>query len=117
MIGKYKDFYHYIKCINSSLIDLWEEFNNRKDPEVDDKFNIMLYDKANVGEVQYIEAKFVKVMLDSDFKNGVAFYYIFNYQNNEIKVHSINDVYDPSKLSFDEKNDLFAFWRICIPIE
>ena len=120
MIGTYKEFYEYVGLMAPFIKDLWEDIHNRPDPKEGDIFNI-LYAK-NIEEVQYSTApmktcKFVKVEFDSEFKNGVAFYYIFDYNGETIKIHSINDVEDKTKLKENEYWDLFGFWTHCEPVK
>lgn len=123
MIGKYKEFFNFINIISPNLVKLWEDLNLRPDPKKGDMFNILYpftYEETvyNVSHIRTsIKAKFIKVEYDPEFKNGVAFYYIFEnvYAGNEIKLHSINDVYDITKLTVEEKFDLFGFWTHCTP--
>ena len=123
MIGKYKDFFNFINIISPNLIKLWEDLNLRSDPKKGDMFDILYpftYEETvyNVSHTKTsIKAKFIKVEYDPKFTNGVAFYYIFEniYTGNEIRLHSINDVYDVTKLTTEEKNDLFGFWTHCTP--
>ena len=123
MVGKYKDFFNFINIIGPNLVKLWEDLNLRPDPKKGDMFDILypftyeetVYNVSHTGTP--IKAKFIKVEYDPEFKNGVAFYYIFEnvYTGNEIRLHSINDVYDVTKLTIEEKNDLFGFWTHCTP--
>ena len=34
----------------------------------------------------------------------------------EVRIHTINNVYDFDKLTADDRQDLFGFWRNCVPI-
>ena len=123
MIGTYKEFYEYVGLMAPFIKDLWEDIYNRPDPKEGDMFNI-LYAKS-IEDVQYSvlhtapmkTCKFVKVEFDPEFKNGVAFYYIFDYNGETIKIHSINDVEDKTKLKENEYWDLFGFWTHCEPIK
>lgn len=118
MTGTYKDFYNFVKIRSPFLIQLWEDINNRPDPK---EGNLYQFIDPNIQNVEYSVlhtlpmkiGKFVKVEFDSEFKNGVAFYYIFNCNGKEIKIRSINDVYDVTKLTFEDHLDLFGFWTRC----
>ena len=118
-----KEFYEYVGLIAPYVIDLWEDIQNRPDPKVGDMFNILC--ENNIEEIQYSvlhtapikTCKFVKVEFDPEFKNGVAFYYIFNNNGEIIKIHSINNVEDKSKLTINEYFDLYGFWTKCKPIK
>ena len=121
MTGTYKDFYKFVSIKNPYLIDLWIDINNRPNPHEGDLFRIP---DPNINNVEHsimhfkptLVGKFVKVDFDSKFENGVAFYYIFNCNGKEIKIRSINDVYDVTKLTFEDHLDLFGFWTRCEPI-
>ena len=121
MIGTYKNFYNFIKIISPYSVKLWEDFNNRPDPQEGDLFQFI---DPNIKYVEYSVmhtlpikvGKFIKVEFDNEFKNGVAFYYIFNCDGEIVKIHSINDVYDQSKLTLEEQLDLYGFWVKCTPI-
>ena len=123
MIGTYKEFYKFANIISPFIVNLWNDYNNRPDPKEGDMFNI-LYAKS-IEDVQYSvlhtapmkTCKFVKVEFDPEFKNGVAFYYIFDYNGETIKIHSINDIEDKTKLKENEYWDLFGFWTHCKPIK
>lgn len=118
MTGTYKDFYNFVKIRSPFLIQLWEDINNRPDPKEGDLYQFI---DPNIQNVEYSVlhtlpmkiGKFVKVEFDSKFKNGVAFYYIFNCNGEIIKIHSINDVYDVSQLTLEDQLDLFGFWTKC----
>ena len=117
-----KEFYEFVGLISPYVLDLWEDIKNRPDPKEGDIFNILC---DSFGEVQYSvlhtapmkTCKFIKVEFDPEFKNGVAFYYIFDNNGEIIKVHSINDVEDKSKLTPNEYFDLYGFWTKCKPIK
>ena len=123
MIGTYKEFYEYVGLMAPFVRDLWEDIHNRPDPKEGDLFKI-LYAKS-IEDVQYSvlhtapmkTCKFVKIEFDPEFKNGVAFYYIFDCKGETIKIHSINDVEDKTKLKENEYWDLFGFWTHCEPIK
>ena len=120
MIGTYKEFYEYVELMAPFIKDLWEDIHNRPDPKEGDMFNILC--AKSIEEVQYSTtpmktSKFVKVEFDPEFKNGVAFYYIFDCNGETIKIHSINDVEDKTKLKENEYWDLFGFWTHCEPIK
>ena len=121
MIGKYKDFYEFVGVFSPYAIQIWEDIHNRPDPKVGDLFRI-IYSDANRVEYSVLHTvpvktcKFVKVEFDPEFKNGVAFYYIFDCNGEIIKIHSINDVEDKDKLTQLEYFDLFSFWTRCTPI-
>lgn len=122
MIGTYKEFYEYVELMSPFIKDLWEDIHNRPDPQEGDLFNVVCpglsnpeYSVAHTTPMKI--CKFVKVEFDPEFKNGVAFYYIFNNNGNEIKIHSINNIEDKSKLKPGEYWDLFAFWTRCKPIK
>jgi len=116
----YKEFYNFININSPYLINLWEDIYNRPDPKVGDLYR---FPDHNVQYVHYSVmhtmpmkvGKFVKVEYDSEFKNGVAFYYIFDCDGEIVKIHSINDVYDVSKLTLEDQLDLFGFWTKCTP--
>lgn len=123
MIGTYKEFYKFVSVMAPFIKDLWADFNNRPDPKEGDMFRIMWPYKLSDIEmsvmhtIPMIECKFVRVDFDSEFKNGVAFYYIFDCKGETIKIHSINDVEDKTKLKENEYWDLFGFWTHCEPIK
>ena len=118
MTGTYKDFYNFVKIRSPFLIQLWEDINNRPDPKEGDLYQFI---DPNIQNVEYSVlhtlpmkiGKFVKVEFDNEFKNGVAFYYIFDCNGEIIKIHSINDVYDVSQLTLEDQLDLFGFWTKC----
>ena len=118
MIGKYKDFYKFVKCFNSSICSIWEEFNNRKDPQPGDKFMINFYNTEMLDQSKYGEVIFDKVDFDPTFKNGVAFIYRFHDENTgeEYIIRSINDVDDPKLLRYEELKDLYGFWKYSSPV-
>jgi len=117
----YKEFYHFISIRSPFLIDLWNDINNRPDPKEGDLFS---FPDPHINNVELSimhtypmkTGKYVKVEFDSEFKNGVAFYYIFDCNGEIYKIHSINDVEDPSKLTLEDQFDLFGFWTKCTPI-
>lgn len=117
MIGTYKEFYQFVKENNSYICSLWEDFNNRPDPQVGDEF-LLYHSIAEIGVLNPLQVIFDKVLLDSKFNNGVAFYYIFRDKktNEEIKVRSINSVDNIENLTFDDKIDLYGFWKTCFPV-
>jgi len=118
MTGTYKEFYNFIRIQSPFYIELWEKFNNDPDPKEGDLYE---FPDPNVQYVQYSvmhtrpmkRGKFVKVEYDTEFKNGVAFYYIFDCNGEICKIHSINDVEDVSKLTLEDQLNLFAFWKLC----
>lgn len=118
MIGTYKEFYRFVKENNPYICAIWEDFNNRPDPQVGDEF-LLYYSITEIGVLNPIYVIFDKVLLDSKFKNGVAFYYIFHDKktNEEIKVRSINSVDNIENLTFDDKIDLYGFWKRCHPVK
>ena len=108
MTGKFKDFYKFVKCVNSGICELWEDFNNRPDPNPGDEY---MYERTTFP----FKIIFDKVEFDSKFENGVAFYYVFHTEDgDEFKIHSINDVYDTDKLT--DLRDLYRFWTDCKPV-
>jgi len=121
MIGTYKDFYNFIRIQSPYYIELWEKFNNDPDPQEGDLYQ---FADPNIQYVQYSVmhtmpmkiGKFVKVEFDNEFKNGIAFYYIFDCNGEIVKIHSINDVEDVTKLTLEEQLDLFGFWKRCIRV-
>lgn len=113
MIGTYKDYKHFIQCIDPYLDSLYEEFYKRPDPKFGDKFIYRIDPELN--KPSFIDLTFIKVEFDSEFKNGVAFWYIFKNDNKEFRVWSINNVYDPTKLSVKERSAVYAFWKYCLP--
>ena len=76
---------------------------------------MFLYYSSEFQKPSYKELEFVKVEYDSNFNNGVAFWYIFNDNDKEFRVWSINKVDDPSKLINTERNSVYGFWRYCLP--
>jgi len=118
-----KEFYEFVGLFSPYILNIWEDIQNRPDPKAGDLFNISYPNSFN--DIQYSvlhtipvkTCKFVKVEYDSEFKNGVAFYYIFDCNGEIIKIHSINDVEDKSKLTAEEYWDLYGFWTKCIPID
>lgn len=117
----YKEFYHFISIRSPYLIDLWNDINNRLDPKEGDLFrfpdpNIENIELSIIHTYPMKTGKYVNVEFDSEFKNGVAFYYIFDCNGEIYKIHSINDVEDPSKLTLEDQLDLFGFWTKCTPI-
>lgn len=118
MIGNYKDFYNFVNIKNPYLIELWEDINNRPSPKEGDLFEI----ECNISDSNYNSiyavktCEFIKVEFDKEFENGVAFYYIFKYNDDIVKVHSINYVYDTSKLTMEDQFDLYGFWTKCKPL-
>jgi len=116
MTGTYKEFYKFVQCMNPHICNLWEDFKHRPNPQNGDKF--LLRKQSQLNESSYQEITFKKVVFDGNFKNGVAFWYIFeDNDGNEVKVYSINDVYEYSKLTFEEFSNVFGFWKRCIPID
>ena len=121
MTGTYKDFYKFVSIRSPYLINLWETINNAPDPKEGDLYQ---FADPNIQYVQYSVmhtmpmkiGKFVKVEFDNNFKNGVAFYYIFDCNGEIVKIHSINDVEDVTKLTLEDQLDLFGFWTKCIPV-
>ena len=109
MIGTYKEFFNFVNNKSPFICSLWEDFNTRKDPQNGDMFLVKYGDKC-------VKAIFDKVIFDGSFENGVAFFYIFISNNKEIKIRSINDVYDNKLLTSEEKQDIYRFWIDCKPI-
>lgn len=109
MIGTYKKFFDFVNNISPVICSLWEDFNIRKDPQKGDMFLVKQGDKC-------IKAVFDRILFDDTFENGVAFFYIFISNDKEIKIHSINDVYNYKKLTQKEKKDIYKFWIDCKPI-
>ena len=123
MIGTYKEFYKFVSVMAPFIKDLWADFNNRPDPKEGDMFRIMWpyklsdIEKSVMHTIPMIECKFIRVDFDHEFKNGVAFYYVFDNKREELKIHSINDVYDIDKLRDEDHWDLFGFWTHCEPLD
>lgn len=117
MTGTYKEFYNFVKLNNPAVCALWEDFNKRPDPQVGDEY--MYFEPIPQMKVYTWTIVFDNVLFDDKFENGVAFYYIFHRKDNgeEVRIHTINDVYDFDKLTMDDRQDLFGFWRNCIPID
>ena len=121
MTGTYKDFYKFVSIRSPYLINLWEKFNNDPDPKEGDLYQFVDPNISNV-ELSVMHTmpmkigKFVKVEFDNNFKNGVAFYYIFDCNGEIIKIHSIHDVEDVTKLTLEDQLDLFGFWTKCTPV-
>ena len=115
MTGTFKEFYKFVNCINPSICKVWEDFNNRPDPKEGDEYTY-IDNLSAINELSFVKIFFDKVEFDPKFKNGVAFNYIFHKEDGEqIIIHSINDVYDPEKLTFEDNKDLYAFWIKCFP--
>ena len=122
MIGTYKDFYKFVSIFAPYACKIWNDYHNRPDPQKGDLFNILY---SGVSNVEYSvlhtapmkTCKFVKVEFDPEFKNGVAFYYIFDCNGETIKIHSINEVDDIKQIKTEDYFDLFAFWTKCEPIK
>ena len=116
MTGTYKEFYKFVQWMNPHICDLWEDFNNRPNPQIGDKF--LLRKDPQLNESSYQEITFKKVFFDINFRNGVAFWYIFEDENgNEVRVYSINDVYEYDKLTIDDISHILGFWQYCTPID
>lgn len=116
MNKQFKEFYKFVQCFNPFICSVWEDFHNRPDPQHGDKF-IIRNELNSLEEEPYLEATFDKILLDSEYKNGVAFYYLFNTKNNDkLKIHSINDIYQTENLTIKEQEDFLKFWKQCIPI-
>lgn len=116
MTGTYKEFYRFVQWMNPHICDLWEDFHNRPNPKQGDKF--LLKKMPQLNENSYQEIFFEKVEFDGSFDNGVAFWYLFKDVNgNEVKVYSINDVYDYKKLTVEQLSHVMGFWTDCIPID
>ena len=115
----YKDFIEFVNILEPSLINLFNEFLSRDDPQPGDKYVFINRHMSIENPIYSFNIIFDKVIFDDTFNNGVAFYYIFHREDNgeELNVHSINDVNDPSILNQDEYEDLFRFWKDCIPVE
>ncbi len=106
------DLEKFLNCVNPGLLYVFKNYYVRPDPKPGDKFK---YIKNSELNQPLIDIEYVGIKYDANFKNGVAFWYIFkDNNNNEIKVWSINDVYDPKQLTFDERESVYAFWRYCI---
>ena len=117
MTGTYKEFYNFVKLNAPIVCALWEDFNKRPDPQVGDEY--MYFEPIPEMRVYNWIIIFDKVLFDDKFENGVAFYYIFHRKDNgeEVRIHTINNVYDFDKLTVDDRQDLFSFWRNCVPID
>ena len=117
MTGTYKEFYNFVKLNSPTVCALWEDFNKRPDPQVGDEY-IYFEPIPQIGVSYTSTIVFDKVLFDDKFENGVAFYYIFHRKDNgeEVRIHTINNVYDFDKLTADDRQDLFGFWRNCVPI-
>lgn len=110
------DFYSFVKTFNSSICDLYEEINTRKDPKPGDKYALSIKSELHKGLI-FSFVTYEGVELDDSFDNGIAFFYIFKNDKDEIvKVRSINKVDDILKLSKRDKKDLFSFWIKCHPL-
>jgi hypothetical protein len=117
MIGTFKEFCKFVNCFNPAIYKIWEDFHERPDPQEGDVYNYV-DNLSQINELTFIKIIFDKVDFDPKFENGVAFNYIFHKEDGEqIIVHSINDVYDPSKLTFEDSKDLYAFWTKCFPVD
>lgn len=117
MKDNFKDFYKFIQINNPLLCSLWEDFNNRPDPNKGDEY--IYFESINQLGVSYTSnIIFDKILFDDKFNNGVAFYYIFHRKDNdeEIKIHTINDVYDYTKLTVQDQLDVYGFWKKCVPV-
>ncbi len=121
MTGTYKDFYKFVSIRSPYLTNLWEKINNDPDPKEGDLYqfadpNINNVELSVMHAIPMKIGKFVKVEFDNNFKNGVAFNYIFNCNGDIVKIHSINDVEDITKLTLEEQLDLYGFWVKCTPV-
>lgn len=88
---------------------LYNDISNRPNPKAGDKYEY--------GEKVIV---FEKVMLDGEFKSGVAFDYIFHEEgdeNNKIIIHSINSITDENYiLNINDMKDMYGFWKYTYPI-
>lgn len=117
MTGTFKEFYKFVNCINPFICNIWEDFHNRPNPKSGDKFLIKKELQGLDGELYY-KVIFERVEFDQEYKNGVAFYYIFKKEDDKdfkISIHSINDIYDTSNLTIQEQTEFLNFWKRCIP--
>ena len=117
MTGTYKEFYNFVKLNSPTVCSLWEDFNKRSDPQDGDEY--MYFELiSQMGVPCTSTIVFDNICFDDKFENGVAFYYIFHRKDNdeEVRIHTINNVYDFDILTADDRQDLFGFWRNCVPI-
>lgn len=115
-----KDFYNFVKSYNTEICDLYEDFCNRKDPEPGDIFLTPSIFNSLMGKSTFDKMVYEGVDYDSLFDNGIAFIYSFHLltdENTKIHIRSINKVDDPSKLSDEDRKDLYGFWRKCHPLK
>jgi len=113
MIGTCKDLEMFIKCIAPLEWKVYEDFHTRPDPKEGDRFSAYV---SNKDDMQYVIVTFIKVEFDPAFRNGVAFWYVFDNNGEEFRIWSINDVNDPCKLSDEERKAIYGFWRYCSPV-
>ena len=109
---KYKEFYEFVELNCPELCKLWEECNDRPVPIIGQEYICNLYGDK-------IKASFYKILFDENFKNGAAFFYIFNRNDTgqKISIRSVSFVYNKDKLTEEDKKDLFRFWKDCEPIK
>lgn len=111
MIKSYKNFYSFVESLSPEIIETWNNFNNY--PNNMDGTKWILKDDNSVWN-------FKKVIFDSNFKNGVKFFYVFTSENNkdiEFVVESINSVEDNSKLTEEDRKYLYGFFIKMKPYE
>lgn len=106
------EFYKFVKTYDDGICNLYDEIKNRKDPEPGDKFIARSVNKELFGCNTYDTLVYEGVEFDGTFDNGTAFYYLFHIDDVDtikVRIRSINAVEDPSKLSENDKKDLYAF--------
>lgn len=110
----YKSIYEFVYAMNPELIQLWERLLNDPEAKIGDKFYISNEDTED--KLYVLD----RIDFDHEFDNGVAFIYMFHSYVDELHrafVRSINKVDDPSKLSDEDRKDLYGFWRKCHPLK
>ena len=117
IMKNFKDFYNFIQCCNSSLCDLWEAYNNRPAPERGDKF-IFYSPLTELNKYCGSILIFDRIIYDINYNNGTAFWYVFYSEdtNEEIRIYSINYVINYKNMTPDDKINVYAFWKYCIPV-
>ena len=103
---------HISPEIYAYALVLYNDIKNRPAPQPGDKYEY--------GESIIV---FEKLMFDPDFKQGVAFNYIFHDEADESKkitIHSIHDINSEDEddyiLNINDIKDMYGFWKYTYPI-
>lgn len=118
MIGKYKDFYRFVQCNNASICDLWEKYMTYPNPIEGDKYILYYTIPSELMKYNGHTIIFDKTIYDINYNNGTAFWYVFYNEdtNEEIRIYSINYVINYKNMTPDDKINVYAFWKYCIPV-